>query len=134
MSSQNKGIYPNWVNDKDIINQVLSEINQAGGRLPYIFVVNPEHEPEIKERMKRLLDKMQTEKLILGAYEHTGFVELDVDGGMAAQLGYLHYKKNKKRDKFRYTSNRVLLIISLLIILGLAGYVVYLLMHYFRIV
>ncbi len=64
MNPQNKGVYPNWVNDKDIIYQVLNEIIKQGGRLPYSYVVNSEHNPEIQARMKHLLEKMLSENLI----------------------------------------------------------------------
>jgi hypothetical protein len=133
MSIEAKGIYPNWVNDKDIINQVLNDIIREGGRLPYTYVVNPDSRPEIKERMQAILEKMRSERLIHGTLKENDFLEIDVEGSRAVQFGYQKYKKVKKWDKFRYRSNRIILIISILIILGVIGFLIYFLMHYFKI-
>ena len=114
-----KGIYPNWVDDKDIINQVLNEVNREGGRLPYTFVVNPEHPPEVKLRMKHILERMQHEKLIIVSKNGTDFLEMDVEGSRALLVGYRKYHRHEKWSGFRFVSNRILLAILLLAALAL---------------
>ncbi len=58
MPNSTRGVYPNWVSDSDIINQVLNDIIQQGGRLPYSFVVNEQQTQEQQERMKNIIQLM----------------------------------------------------------------------------
>jgi hypothetical protein len=125
MPSPTKGIYPNWVNDKDIINQVLTEITREGGRLPYSFVINPEHPAEMQSRMKIILDKMIAEKLIIHSKDGSGFLEIDIDGGQAVNMGYRKYNRFKKWDGLRYTLNRVALVFVSLVALALVAGLIY---------
>ena len=123
-----KGIYPNWVDDKDIINQVLNEISREGGRLHYSFVVNPEHPPEVKFRMQSIIERMQNEKLIIISKNETDFLEMDVEGSRALLVGYRKYKSQKKWDGFRFTLRQgliILLVLSALAVIAGVGYLLW---------
>lgn len=131
MNAQDKGIYPIWVNEKDIIKQLLREIAKAGGRLAYSYAVNSEHSPEIQERMKNILDRMQQEKLIKISPDNT-FIEIAIEGNKAIELGYSKYLKVMKWQGLRDMSNRALLVLFSLVVLGIIVLVVYLVWHFFK--
>jgi hypothetical protein len=131
MSVQDKGIYPIWVSEKDIINQILKEIAKAGGRLPYSYVVNSEHSPEIQQRMKSILERMHQEKLITITKDST-FLEITIEGNKANELGYTDYQKALKWDGLRYIFNRVLLVLFCLVVLGIIAILIYFGWHIFK--
>jgi hypothetical protein len=133
MLQEDKGIYPNWVTDSDIINQVLKEILQQGGRLPYSYVINKSHKEEIQERMKRIIDTMCQEKLIVCPDDTNKFIEIDIEGSMALQVGYRRYKRAKRWEGFRNRVNLFSLFFIMALILAIIGGVIYLLLHYFKI-
>jgi hypothetical protein len=134
MTPENKGIYPNWVGENDIINQVLNEIIKEGGRLPYTYVVNPGHNAAAQQRMKAVLEKMRKEKLIHSHLAGDDFLEIDIEGSRAAHSGYQKYKRIKRWDFLLHRMSRVSVIVVGLAILVLLGYLAYLLLHFLKVV
>lgn len=134
MLNNNKGIYPNWVGDIDLINQVLNEIIREGGRLPYTYVVNPAHNPDVQLRMKAILDKMQKERLILLSPTGDNHLEIDIEGSRAALLGYRKFRRIKRWDNIMNTLGSVSLILFFIAIVALTGFIVYFLLHRFKVV
>ena len=134
MLLQNKGIYPNWVNRADIINQVLREIIREGGKLPFSYVINPDHEEEIQQRMKSILDQMIKEKLIQHPLAEQDFLEIDLEGSRAVHVGYRKYKRIKRWDMLVNKLNRISLLFFALVILVLAGLLIYYILHLLKIV
>ncbi len=134
MDSKSKGIYPNWVDENEIINQVLNEIIKEGGRLPYSYVVNPSHSIEVQHRMKHIIEKMKKERLIHIPVTTEEFIEMDVDGSRAAKVGYRKYKRIKRWGFHFFKVNRVSLMLILFTLLILLGYLAYLLLHFLKVV
>lgn len=134
MLPESKGIYPIWVSKSDIINQVLREIIREGGRLPYTYVINPNHDPAIKERMKAVLDQMIKEKLIQRPLADGEFIEIDLEGSRAVRNGYRKYKRAKKWDTLVTKLTRVSLFFFFLLIIGLFLGLIFLILHLFKIV
>ena len=132
MIPQNKGIYPNWVNDKDIVNQVLNEIMKEGGRLPYSFVINADHTSEIRSRMKHLVDKMVNEKLIHISEGDIPYLEIDIEGNRAMSTGYRKYQRIKKWDGLRQSLGRISFILFILVALAVIVSCVYLIWRIVR--
>ena len=134
MTSENKGIYTIWVNKSDIINQVLREIIKEGGRLPYTFVINPNHDPEMRERMKSVLDQMIKEKLIQHPLSGDDFLEIDLEGSRAVHFGYRRYKRIKRWDVVMSKLSRFSLLFFALFILLLFAGLIYFILHFFKVV
>ena len=132
MLNKDKGIYPKWISDSDIINLVLHEITKENGKLPYTYVVNPTHSPESQERMKMILARMRKEKLLLPHIAENSFLEIDVEGGMAVHLGYRKYRIMKKWSTLLGLARRFYLFIFVILSLALIGGIVYFILHYFR--
>ncbi len=129
---QTKGVYPNWVNDKDIITQVLNEIRKQGGRLPYSYVINPEHDQPTQERMKNLLEKMIQEKLVVIPSGESRFLEADIEGSRAMAMGYRKYQRIKKWDGLRQSIGSISYILIFVLGLGIIGLVGYLIWHFIK--
>ncbi len=133
MLTGNKGIYPNWVNKSDIINQVLKEMVREGGRLPYSYVINANHEDIIQERMKKLLVQMEEEKLIQHPLPGGEFLEIDLEGSRAVIVGYKKYKRVKRWDNIVQKLTRVSIIFFFLAVLGLIVGLLYFILHFFKV-
>jgi hypothetical protein len=129
MPQKEKGIYPNWISDGDIINLVLNEITKEKGKLPYTYVVNPNHSKESQERMKMILARMQKEKLLLSSNPENGFLEIDIEGGMAVHLGYRKYKMQKRWGDIIHMLRRFYLFFFILFTLAFVAGLVYFVLH-----
>ena len=128
MPQNNKVVYPNWLSDPEIINQVLSEVITAGGKLQYSCIVNKTENNDSYERMRKIITKMRKEKLIRGPLIDDGFIEIDIEGGRAASMGYKKYHWIRRWDTHRRI-NRFFLFVSTILLLALIGFGVYLALH-----
>jgi len=133
MLPEKKGIYPSWVSDNDVINQILKEIIAEGGKLPMLYVINPSHDIRTQERIKRILERMQKEKLILHLPGNDEFLEIDIEGSRAAYLGYKRYQRIKIWNTLRHRLNRLSLVFFAIVVLALIGFVIYLVLRYFKV-
>jgi hypothetical protein len=128
MNSESNGIFPEWVDDKDIINQVLNAIIEGYGRLHYSFIVNPNHKLETQQRMKLILERMEKEKLLLHPIKENDYLEMDVMGGWAAKIGYRRYSKVKRwialRNKLRSIYN-VFFVLAVIVLIGILAYLIF---------
>ncbi|HTB32020.1 MAG TPA: hypothetical protein VK808_08350 [Bacteroidia bacterium] len=118
----NQGVYPDWMLEQNVIDRILGDLKERGGRLPYQFLINPNYRDSTKNRIKNILSKMSREHLI-----HAGndFIELDEEGNQALQTGYERYCKAKRAALFRRkvkTTARVLTYLFIATIIGLTIY------------
>ncbi len=119
------------MDEKDIINKVLNVILNKGGKVPYTFVINPEHDSDTQERMKKIVENMQREKLLIIPPDEYGDFELGVHGSQAASIGY---KKFKRMKRWNSLSHNATVIFFIFILAGGAIGLLYLLLHYFKII
>jgi len=128
MNFKNRGIYPDWMDDKEIINQILNEIIRAYGRLHYSYIISPEQKPESQERMRLILDRMAEEKLLLHPVKENDFLEMDIHGGWAAKIGYRKYKRVKRwlvlQNRLRSVYN-VFFALAVIALIGILGYLMF---------
>ena len=130
MSLDDKGVFPAWMNDEDIINQLLKKIISEGGRLPYSFVINQAHDTATRERMKKIIIIMQNDRLLLSSVKEFDDLETDIYANRAANLGYRKFKLEQGRKLFFSQPVKVLTALAILS-LFFAG-LIYLLLHYFK--
>ncbi len=88
-----KGVYPDWMLEQNIIDRILGDIKERGGRLSYHFLINPENNDHKKKRIQHILSKMSQEHLIRAEQD---FIELDEEGASALQTGYEKYMRAKR--------------------------------------
>ena len=130
MSPNEKGFFPTWVDDEDIISQILSKM-LSEGTVPYSYVINPEHDPITRERMKKILARMEQEKLILLPAQEFDFIEFGINGSGAAIMGYMDYKWRQKRGSH---SNKISVLFFRLILIGACAGILYLVLHSFKVI
>lgn len=122
MINGDKGVYPDWMLEQNVIDRILGDIKERGGRLSYHFLINPENSDNKKKRIQNILSKMSQEHLIRAEHD---FVELDVEGTRVLLTGYERYMRAKRwallMRKVKKTT-RILSYISVAFIIGLTIY------------
>jgi hypothetical protein len=94
MIQGDKGVYPDWMLEQNVIDRILTDLKQKGGRLSYRFLLNPEQKETHLNRMRNILFKMSEERLIRPGI---AFIQLDEEGEQALETGYERYCKAKRR-------------------------------------
>ena len=84
MLPDEKIVYPDWMSENGIITQLLNQVRSNGNRLPYSLVINDDHDSATNERMKKIIDLMKQEKLLMPTLHETADLELGPDGRRAA--------------------------------------------------
>ena len=129
MSPNEKGIFPAWIDEEDIISELLRKMLSEEKGIPYSFAINPDHNPATQERMRKILARMENEKLILLPSNEVGDIELGAFGGRAGFVGYKKYKREQQLGKL---SNKIAVIFFKLVLLSAGIGLLYLLLHYFK--
>ncbi|HTA26221.1 MAG TPA: hypothetical protein VK809_00415 [Bacteroidia bacterium] len=131
MSPNERGIFPAWVDDDDIISELLKKMLSDEKALPYSFVINPEQGSTTQERMRKILDRMEKEKLIILPQQEFGNIELGVYGSTAGLIGY---KAHKRQKHLSLLSSKVTVIFFRVMLIGACAGLLYLLLHSFKII
>jgi len=132
MPVDEKGIFPSWMDEDDIITQLVNQIINRGGKVPYTFVINPEQSYATRQRMKIILDIMINEELIRPSSQNYDGLELGLYAGVAARVGFKKYKRLKRWKKVRerlYVIGRILFIP---VILAICALLILLFLHFFN--
>ncbi len=122
MINGNKGVYPDWMLEQNVIDRILEDLKERGGRLSYQFLLNPEQREDHLKRMRNILFKMSDQRLIRPGPD---FVELDEEGTYALKTGYEKYMKAKRWALMKIkvkTAARILSYIFIATIIGLTLY------------
>lgn len=127
-SLDDKGIYLEWMNDKEIIEDVLQLIYSNQGKVRYDFIVNPGYKAETQKRMSRIVIVMEEENLITRHPEEFDVLRLTADGQMAAEAGYKKYRYRKALKTLNEKAGKFILPVILVIAL-----IIYLFLHFRKI-
>jgi len=127
MYPRSKGIYPSWVNDNDIINQILREILEENGRLPYANVIKSNQNLGTQKRIKDILSKMAKEGLIVHSRDND-HLEFGEEGVRAVNIGYRRYKNRRKWNFLSRIQNSM----SSILLVALSVMFVFLILRFLR--
>jgi len=120
-----------WVDNDVIISELLKKMLSDEKGIPYSFVINSEHDPATQDRLRKILLRMAEEKLIILPTDEFGDIELGVFGSRAGLIGY---KKYRREQRLRALPNKITVIFFRLILLGACACLLYLLLHYFKVI
>lgn len=122
MIHANKGVYPDWMLEPNVIDRILGDIKEQGGRLSYRFLLNPEQRETHLNRMRNILFKMSDEHLIRPKIE---FIELDAEGERALETGYQKYMRAKRWALMKRKIKTATRILGYLFIAAMIGLTIY---------
>lgn len=122
MIQGDKGVYPDWMLEQNVIDRILCDLKDKGGQLSYKFLLNPEQKETHLKRMRNILFKMSDEHLI-----HPGLVSIQLGemGEHVLQTGYEKYMKAKRWALMKrkiITASRILSYVVIALIIGLTIY------------
>lgn len=124
-----KGIFPEWMGDKETIDLILRFIVSNYGQIPYTFIVNPENKPETQERLERILNIMEEENLITHSKEEVTLLKLTADGRLAIEMGYKKFKRFRRWRKFSVRQNPIKYFFAITLFICLLLFILYLKYH-----
>jgi hypothetical protein len=122
MINGNRGVYPDWMLEQNVIDRILGDLKERGGKLPYQFLINPNYRDTTQNRIRIILSKMNREHLI---HTEQDFIELEEEGEQALQTGYEKYMRAKRwalLTRKAKTAVKILSYLSIAFIIGLTIY------------
>ncbi len=117
-----KGVYPDWMLEQNVIDRILCDLKDRGGRLSYQFLLNPEQRETHLKRMRTILFKMSDERLIRPGI---AWIQLEEEGERALETGYEKYMKAKRWALIRIKAKKITRVLSYVVIAGIIGFSIY---------